>query len=487
MDELKVDFEIQERPGRGRCAIAKQGYQPGDIIIQEEPYAFIVTHGFRDYTCCNCCKFCINEKMFATHIDDKSRYCSENCILKDNLIHTKEIEFLLKLDDIGGADNNSLDTCRLIIRIAAIFLNEHPFSDIGIKIGKCNRIKDVLELEACRLHFDFEARSMIIDTVQALEEIIDETLDYDDIEHLIFAIGCNAHQIVNYKGDRLGLGLFPMTSMLNHSCTPNSFHYFEFSNRNSPKLIMKALKPILPGEEICYSYVNLYQCTQLRRKQLLSAYGFDCSCSRCEFNEDILRHIGFSIGSFEDIPIVQDLLNLQNKLNIDESESDLFSLLDLLSSKDISNSISSPCHISLFKSYVSILDFVNNMVLHKSDVYNEKYFKLAVAYGVLALGCIAKLVQVREIETSNIESKLSNILSSLCKEDDSTCATSSFSMYWFEEFIFKDDPRVFELVMYSIENSRVNGNLEVSTALSILYLRDIFIQSSLKTKSLLRI
>ena len=44
---------------------------------------------------------------------------------------------------------------------------------------------------------------------------------------------------------------------------------------------MRAIKPILAGEELFHSYCDLTSPTPTRTSHLSSTYGFDCDCARC--------------------------------------------------------------------------------------------------------------------------------------------------------------------------------------------------------------
>jgi hypothetical protein len=107
-------------------------------------------------------------------------------------------------------------------------------------------------------------------------------LPYAKARHLLLAIRCNAHRILNANNDAVGLGLFPLTSLINHDCKPNVTHYFVVEEGKAPLLVVRAIAAIAPGEELVYSYVPLYQSTKARREQLHDVYGFHCHCSRCE-------------------------------------------------------------------------------------------------------------------------------------------------------------------------------------------------------------
>jgi SET domain len=58
---------------------------------------------------------------------------------------------------------------------------------------------------------------------------------------LFFAIQSNAHAISSSTGV-CGVGLFPLGSMLNHSCVPNAHHSFTFggADRQLPTLVFRS-------------------------------------------------------------------------------------------------------------------------------------------------------------------------------------------------------------------------------------------------------
>lgn len=46
-------------------------------------------------------------------------------------------------------------------------------------------------------------------------------------------------------------------------------------------LVVRALRPIRPGEELCLSYVETSLPTTERKAHLLAHFGFECGCTRC--------------------------------------------------------------------------------------------------------------------------------------------------------------------------------------------------------------
>lgn len=72
-------------------------------------------------------------------------------------------------------------------------------------------------------------------------------------------------------------GLYPLGSLQNHCCIPNTRHYFDEKFR----LYVRAALPISAGEEITMSYTSLFWDTTLRRQFLNVTKNFSCMCKRC--------------------------------------------------------------------------------------------------------------------------------------------------------------------------------------------------------------
>ncbi|XP_059057352.1 histone-lysine N-trimethyltransferase SMYD5 [Achroia grisella] len=78
-----------------------------------------------------------------------------------------------------------------------------------------------------------------------------------------------------------GSGLYQLQSASNHSCSPNAESTFPYGNH---RIQLKALKTIMPGDEICISYLDectLQRSRHSRQKELAQNYLFVCWCERC--------------------------------------------------------------------------------------------------------------------------------------------------------------------------------------------------------------
>ncbi|TRM58107.1 hypothetical protein BD626DRAFT_410981 [Schizophyllum amplum] len=67
-------------------------------------------------------------------------------------------------------------------------------------------------------------------------------------------------------------------SRANHSCRPNAHPHFDYELFAT---VLRAVRPIQAGEEICISYVRRGVDNYEERKKSLAPYGFECSCPSC--------------------------------------------------------------------------------------------------------------------------------------------------------------------------------------------------------------
>eukprot|EP01045_Picozoa_sp_COSAG04_P003399 COSAG04_NODE_138_length_23662_cov_13.997029_5_plen_371_part_00 len=82
---------------------------------------------------------------------------------------------------------------------------------------------------------------------------------------LLARFGSNAHTIADEELRPLGVGIFPLASMANHSCTPTAIQMF-----SGPTLRFIAMEELGVGEEITISYVERLAPRQERRRALFA-------------------------------------------------------------------------------------------------------------------------------------------------------------------------------------------------------------------------
>ncbi|KAL1717202.1 hypothetical protein EV715DRAFT_254114 [Schizophyllum commune] len=67
-------------------------------------------------------------------------------------------------------------------------------------------------------------------------------------------------------------------SRANHSCRPNASHFFD---TKWFAMVLRPVRPIKAGEEICISYFAGGCPPYEERKVELASYGFECKCEAC--------------------------------------------------------------------------------------------------------------------------------------------------------------------------------------------------------------
>ena len=204
-------------------------------------------------------------------------------------------------------------------------------------------------------------------------------LSVADIEHLLYAIQCNAHRIVTEDAHLIAVGLFSFTSMLNHSCEPNCAHDFVLRKNRPPALVMRAVSDIAVDEELCYSYTSLYQSTTQRSDQLQAAYGFTCECPRCATHTDNILE---AMGPYASAKELTTCLSLAQK---DAATRRMVTKRMILILSDPSKvGDFHPFHQLLFQAYTAIAQAAHSCYLVDKD---EVYLQAGVGYGLLSVSC----------------------------------------------------------------------------------------------------
>lgn len=76
-----------------------------------------------------------------------------------------------------------------------------------------------------------------------------------------------------------GSAIYLVSSLFNHSCTPNVEPSFPYNNHI---IEMKALRDIQKNEHLCISYIDSVNLSyEDRQQKLFHGYGFQCQCEKC--------------------------------------------------------------------------------------------------------------------------------------------------------------------------------------------------------------
>jgi hypothetical protein len=139
-----------------------------------------------------------------------------------------------------------------------------------------------------------------------LDEIAESSRDLELIggavlRHLLIT-QCNAYRIIELsrpskfdepKPVNVGVGIYPTAALINHSCDPNADLNFY-----GDSVIVRAIRNIAEGEEVCISYGPIFYEVKQRARQtgLKGAYFFTCRCEACRENWPVAEEM------FDDVP-----------------------------------------------------------------------------------------------------------------------------------------------------------------------------------------
>lgn len=85
-----------------------------------------------------------------------------------------------------------------------------------------------------------------------------------------------------------GSGLFPLASLLNHSCEPAA-HFQPLSSGRL--LVVRSIRDVEAGAEVCDSYVCVACPFAERQAKLQASHSFTCRCVRCDAPEGTRLHM----------------------------------------------------------------------------------------------------------------------------------------------------------------------------------------------------
>ncbi|CAM4667561.1 protein-lysine N-methyltransferase SMYD4 isoform X2 [Caretta caretta] len=175
---------------------------------------------------------------------------------------------------------------------------EHKFLCSLSIIAICKKLLDtdltIFSQESCESQSKLKAHVKLSAELSPELKILGEAM----LRHML-QLQCNAQAVTaiweSESGDsivadseevRLATALFPVTSLLNHSCDPNTSVTF-----SGTAVTVRASQPIPRGQEIfhCYGPHRCRMRAAERQQRLLCQYFFECQCQACldELGSDV--------------------------------------------------------------------------------------------------------------------------------------------------------------------------------------------------------
>lgn len=287
MEELQKalndnNLSVSTNLEKGRCLVTTREFAPGEIIISENPYVCVPSKNKESAG--SKCEWCFSSKNLkkcsSCHV---VWYCGSSCQRLDWKIHRVECQSLRKVDE--ERVKYLTPSIRLMVKLYLRRQLEYE------KILLTSAADNYQLVESLVSHMaDVNEKQLVLyaqmaNLVNLILKWPDSEINIKEIAENFSKLACNAHSICDSELVPLGTGLYPVISIINHSCLPNSVLVFE-----GRLAVVRAVQRISKGTEVLISYVETAGSTVTRQKALKEQYFFSCTCSRC-----------VKLGQFDDI------------------------------------------------------------------------------------------------------------------------------------------------------------------------------------------
>ncbi|ERM95321.1 hypothetical protein AMTR_s00008p00145610 [Amborella trichopoda] len=267
---LKQGLSVSSISEKGRCLFVGRDFSPGEVIFSQEPYASVLDKGSLSNRCDGCFTSGLNLKRCSSC--RMTWYCGGACQRSEWKSHQHECLALVNLSE--ERRNMLTSSIRLMVRL---LLRRRLQNDRVISSNVTDNYNLVQELVAHMSDID-EKKLVLYAQMANLVKLIlpNEEIDVKEIVQNFSRLVCNAHTICDSELRPLGTGIYPVMSIINHSCAPNSVLLFE-----GKLAVIRAMEAIPKGAEVLISYIEIAGSTETRRKALKEQYLFSCTCLRC--------------------------------------------------------------------------------------------------------------------------------------------------------------------------------------------------------------
>jgi len=257
----KCRLRVEEIPGKGRCLVAAERIRPGQEVIREDPLAAVLSADQINVRCDE--TFEKSETLLRCSRSKVAKYSSKEAqLLAWKRGFKRECQALVNLGLVPTP------TIRLLARIYWRRSIEGPSWKWCIFENLVDHWTEMTDKKKVDLA---EVAVLVRKFVMEGNAKADDAPDVRDICHNLARLSCNGHTICDVFSS-IGVGVFGIGSLFNHSCDRNCYHSFV-----GKKLVVIAMREIAPGEELSISYTNLFSLAFERREYLLKEYYFDTS------------------------------------------------------------------------------------------------------------------------------------------------------------------------------------------------------------------
>mmetsp|Transcript_40331 Transcript_40331/g.108212 ORF Transcript_40331/g.108212 Transcript_40331/m.108212 type:complete len:404 (-) Transcript_40331:937-2148(-) len=293
----KFGLKTTQSEVKGTCVNALRSFEPGEILLSTEPYAFVVNSDIAVSHCHNClqnkkelrscsgCKiarshfFCDNVVPWFTFC---RRYCGVECQKKSwSRWHRWECAVQGMIErELADLPFALADQARLIVRVLLCRGGDSKDQSKESYQVNFDDVSSMCEGPAAGGGDEAADRGLAqrVGRILARARSARPAPSDDEVVGLLRRFRANNFSVWDELILPLGQGVVPLGALLNHSCRPNAvLHYAPCSLRQT----VRALRKIGAGEEVCHAYLDVAATTPKRRGALQAGYGFTCMCEEC--------------------------------------------------------------------------------------------------------------------------------------------------------------------------------------------------------------
>ncbi|CAH0722239.1 unnamed protein product, partial [Brenthis ino] len=244
----------------------------GDLILTEQPFAFILSSKEKGIRCDNCLQRC---KVLKCSGCQFVHYCGKVCQRDAWSDHKWECANLKRVSPKIIPDG---------ARMLAKIINRIQRSDGASYKAFYSATSFRMWKDLMSHYSDLKADKKRMDHFTSLCVVLFEFLKDLSLPNTVELMGLYGRMIINsftildMDMNSIGTGIYIAASIIDHSCDPNAVATFDGKTIN-----IRAIKdmPYLDWKQIRISYIDLMKTPYERQMELLENYYFLCQCDRC--------------------------------------------------------------------------------------------------------------------------------------------------------------------------------------------------------------
>ncbi|XP_072935270.1 histone-lysine N-methyltransferase SMYD3 isoform X2 [Epargyreus clarus] len=252
----------------------------GDLILTEEPFAYILSSKEQGIRCDNCLERC---KLLKCSGCQFVYYCGRVCQKEAWSDHKWECANLKRI-----APKVIPDGARLLARV----INRLQRGDGSTYRGFYSATSFRMWKDLMSHYSDLKADKKRMDHFSTLCVVLFEYLKDLSLPNTVDLMGLygrmviNSFTILDMDMNSIGSGIYLASSIIDHSCDPNAVATFD-----GRTISIRAIKdmPCLDWRHIRISYIDLMKTSYERQMELQENYYFLCQCDRC-MDDNLLKH-----------------------------------------------------------------------------------------------------------------------------------------------------------------------------------------------------